>query len=93
MKKTINGKRYDSAKCEILGETRHYYNGNYCGCLRLLKAKDGTLLLRQTSNGQDIYHNEYMREWGLPEDSIDDFEMDEDQEKRCAELGLIKIDD
>lgn len=89
MKVTIGGKRYDSDKCEILGNIDHYsYSNNYCGNTKLLRAANGTLLDLTQSNGQDLY----MRDsFGILCMEIDDFEMNEEQEKRCAELGLIEL--
>ncbi len=89
MKATINGKRYDTDKCEVLGEFSHYsYSNTYCGTTKLLRAADGTLLEYTDSNGQDLYLNDSLTEF---DGDIDKFNLDEDQEKRCAELGLITL--
>lgn len=92
MKKTINGKRYDTSKCEVLGEVDHRNNGNYAGSTRLLRASDGLLLLWCDSNGQDLYLNDYLCAFGGEHCNytIDDFEMDDDQAARCEDLGLLK---
>lgn len=93
MKDTINGKRYDTARCEVLGEHDHYNSSNtYSGTTSLLRAADGKLLVWTDANGQDLYLSDAL--YAFPGDSdwtIDDFEMDEDQEARCAELGLIEV--
>jgi len=90
MKTTINGKRYDSKKCEELAELDHYNNGNYSGTTYIERASDGQLLLHTISNGQDSYLTDAFY---APEGPInwEGYEMNEDQEKRCAELGLIEI--
>ena len=91
MKATINGKRYDTAKCEELGEHRHYNNGNLSGTTSLMRADDGQLLVFTDTNGQDCYLHDQLRVWNDNDDSIDSYDMDEEQEKRCQELGLITI--
>ena len=94
MNATINGKRYNTEACEVLGSRDAYNNGNYSGCTSLLRANNGALLLHIYSNGQDIWRNDSLSAW--PGDSgiaIDDFKMSEEQERRCAELGLIEIID
>lgn len=93
MKATIDGKRYDTDRCEILGEHDHHsHSGNYSGTTRLVRAKDGRLLLWTDSNGQDLYLRDCLRPFDTDESwSVDDFDMDDDQEKRCAELGLLEI--
>jgi hypothetical protein len=92
MKKTINGKRYDTNTCETLGEISRYNNGNYAGCINLLRANNGVLLIHGDSNGQDLYFHDFVSLFDDSEHdfSIDDFEMDEYQEERCVELGLIE---
>ena len=93
MKKTIEGKRYDTTRCEILGEHDHRScSGNYSGTTRLIRANDGRLLLWTESNGQDLYLTDDLRPFETDEFwSIDDFDMDDEQEKRCVELGLLEI--
>lgn len=91
MRATINGKRYNTARCETLGERDHYnWSNTYSGTTYLLRASDGELLVWTDANGQDLY---CWDELGLFEGSnwsIDDFAMNEDQEARCVELGLIE---
>lgn len=93
MKATLNGKRYDTDRCEVLGEHDHHSSsGNYSGTTRLLRAANGTLLLWTDSNGQDCWLRDDLRLFEDDENwDIDSFNMDGDQEKRCAELGLIEI--
>ena len=93
MKETINGKRYDTSKCEVLGEHDHYnYSNTYSGTTFLLRASDGEILVWTDANGQDCHLQDDLRLFSDDENwSIDDFDMDEDQEKRCAELGLIEV--
>lgn len=89
MKATINGKRYDTSRCEVLGERDHYnYSNTYSGTTRLLRANDGALLEHTNSNGQDCYLTDSLIEF---EGNIDAFKMDDAQEQRCAELGLIVL--
>lgn len=93
MKATIDGKRYDTDRCEVLGEHDHHsLQGNYSGTTRLLRASNGELLLWTDSNGQDLYLRDRLWKFGGDENwAIDDFEMDEEQEKRAEELGLIEV--
>lgn len=92
MKATINGKRYDTAKCEKLGERDHYnWSNTYSGTTYLLRASDGELLVWTNANGQDLYISNNLELYEDSDWSIDDFEMDDDQEERCAELGLVEL--
>ncbi len=91
MKATINGKRYNTANCETLGEVDHYNNGNFSGTTYLLRDDNGQLLVHTDSNGQDIYIRDNLEAWEDSAMEIDDFRLDDDQEKRCSELGLIEI--
>lgn len=93
MKATINGRRYDTNKCEVLGDHDHHnYSGNYSGTTRLVRASDGALLLWTDANGQDGYLCDDLRLFNEDETwSINDFDMTDEQEARCAELGLIMI--
>lgn len=95
MKATIDGKRYDTNKCEVLGTHDHHnYSGNYSGTTRLLRASDGTLLLWTDTNGQDCHLCDDLRLFNEDETwSIDDFDLNDEQEARCMELGLIKVVD
>ena len=91
MKATINSKRYNTANCETLGEIDHYNNGNYSGTTYLLRANDGQLLVHTDSNGQDLHIQSNLESWEDSMMEIDAFKLDDDQEKRCVELGLIEI--
>ncbi len=95
MKATINGKRYNSDKCETLAEYNHYSNGNYCGTSSLLLASDGTYLILQDSNAQDFYFRNGLFaancETRTPQDFLEDCDLDEGQEKRLVALGLITM--
>ena len=91
MKKTLNAKRYDTEKCEILGEIDHYHNNLYSGITYLLRASDGTMLVHGESNGQDCYFRNHVGLFSCFDFSIDNFSVDEEQEKRLAELGYINI--
>ena len=91
MKSTIKGKRYDTRKCEVLGEFSHYNNSNYTGVTYLLRAPDGRLLVYGDSNGQDLYFKDYVMALDMSSLTVDDFQYDDKQEKRMAELGLIEI--
>ena len=89
MKVTINGKRYDTKKCEELGDYDHYNHSNtYSGTTHLLRANDGTLLEYTNTNGQDLYLSDSLI---LFDGDLDPYKLSEEQEKRCAELGLIEI--
>jgi hypothetical protein len=95
MKATINGKRYNSDKCETLASVNHHCNGNYAGASSLLLASDGTYLILQESNGQDFYFRNGLFaancENRTPQDFLEDCDLDEDQEKRLVALGLITM--
>lgn len=92
MKATLNGKRYDTSRCEELGKKAHYnYANNYCGTSRLMRADDGEFLVWTNTNGQDLHLQDDLCLFEESNYSIDDFDLDDEQEKRCAELGLIKI--
>jgi len=92
MKTTIDNKRYDTKKCETLGEIDHYsHSNNYSGTTYLLRASDGKLIVFCDTNGQDCFMSDYITTFATSEYNIDDFTINEEQEKRCAELGLIEI--
>jgi hypothetical protein len=97
MKATINGKRYNSEKCETLAGYDHYNNGNYSGTSSLLLASDGTYLIHQESNGQDCYFRDNLFEANEENRTATEFlegcDLDEAQEKRLVELGLLKMVD
>jgi hypothetical protein len=88
MKTTHNGKRYDSRRCETLAESDHYNNGNYAGTTSVERASDGTLLLLTETNGQDLYLTD---DFDVPTEPIcwDDYDLTDEQEARCVELGYI----
>ena len=88
MKTNHNGKRYDSNKCETIAHRDHYENGNYAGTTTVERASDGTLLILCDSNGQDFYYHD---DFFVPDYPVDlnDYEMDEDEERRAIEYGLI----
>ena len=92
MKVTINGKRYDTSKCEVLGVINH---GDNLGITRLIRASDGKLLCWSDPNsaGRDIGLLSYVLPWDSYLRKIDDFTLTDEQEARCAELGLIEIVD
>jgi len=93
MKTTIDNKRYDTKKCETLGEIEHYStSNNYSGTTYLLRASDGKLIVYCNTNGQDCFMSDYITTFAKSEyNNIDDFTINEEQEKRCAELGLVEI--
>ncbi len=97
MKATINGKRYDSSRCETLAESEHHHNGNYAGTTYLLLAKDGAYLLHNDSNGQDCYFRDalFLADSNnvTPQEFLERCGLSDDQEKRLVELGLLKIVD
>lgn len=93
MKVTIGNKRYNSEKCEVIGTRDHYsHSNNFSGSTSLLRAADGQLLLFTQSNGQDFNSRDsfsaFDPDYGL---KISDFEMNDVQEARAAELKLIEI--
>lgn len=89
MKATINGKRYDTNSCEELGSFDHYnYSNTYSGTTHLLRAKDGVLLEHTNSNGQDLYLSDSLV---IFDGDVDRYNLTDEQEKRCAELGIIEL--
>ena len=99
MKKTINGVRYDTAKCEVLcSYTRHNNSSNLPSAyISLLLAADGNYLLWTDSTGQDGYVSDGL-EIVNPRDVdecgqmlIDRFDPSEEEEKRLIELGLLMV--
>jgi len=94
MKATLNGKRYDTDKYEVIAEKEVYTSSNnYAGSNKLLRASNGTLLIHESSNGQDLYRRNRVMLYSDTDYTIDDFNLDDAQEARCAELGLIDIID
>jgi len=91
MKRTINAKRYDTDKCECLGEYDHNYNGNYCGTTKLMRATNGQLLRWTEGNGQDLHLRDHVEEVQDVELDLDMFDLDDEQEVRLVELGLLTI--
>jgi hypothetical protein len=95
MKATISGKRYNSDNCERLAERDHRSNGNYSGTSYLLLASDGTYLILQESNGQDCHFRDalFAANSGTitAQDFLEDCTIDDEEEKRLVELGLLTI--
>ena len=91
MKTTIDGKRYDSERCERLASYDYYNNGNYSGTSSLILAKDGIYLSVTESNGQDLYMEDSMLECEDPVGWLEGVDLTEEQEKRLVELNLITI--
>jgi len=92
MKTTINGKRYDTDKCEVLGERDHRSgSGNYSGTSYLLRAGDGTYLAWTDTNGQDLYLCDSLDRPASLSDFIDSLDLYEEQEARLEELGLLEV--
>lgn len=94
MKATVYGKRYDTDKCEVLGTIDHHSsNGNYSGTTSLIRASNGELLIWCDSNGQDLHMHSYVCSFYGSGRVIDEFAMTDEQEAKCAALGLIEIVD
>lgn len=91
MKLTYGGKRYNTDTAEVIASYDHHNNGNYSGTTYLLRAADGEYLLWTDSNGQDCFLRDSLCVCDNPTQEIEGMEMDEEQEKRAVELGLIKI--
>ena len=91
MKTTINGKRYDSERCETLASYDYYNNGNYSGTSSLMLAKDKTFLSMTKGNGQDIYMKDTMLKCEDPVGWLEGVDLTEEQEKRLVELNLITL--
>lgn len=91
MKTTIDGKRYDTSKCDRIGSNSCYNNGNYSGSCSLYRASDGQLLVETISNGQDLYMTDSCMPLEDSSKSIEDFDMTDEQEVLAAKYGLITI--
>lgn len=92
---TINGKRYDSSKCESLASRDHRTVGtnNYSGETRLLLASDGALLLHTDSNGQDCWLTDSLSLVNRREaqDWLEGIDLTDDQEAILEKMGMIEI--
>jgi hypothetical protein len=88
MKATINGKRYNSEKCEVLGEKDYYSNGNLIGTSTLLRASNGVLL--EMYDSRDRYQADSLRLFSESSMTVDNFNYTDEQEKRMIELKLIE---
>lgn len=90
MKTTINRKRYDSDKCEVLGEYCHYTYGahNYAGTTYLVRASDGQLLALVKANGQSCHVQNafYAADEG---ESVDFGAYEMTDEQACVDYGYI----
>lgn len=58
MKKIIDGKLYNTETATELYSQSVYHNGNYCGSNKIMVSPKGNMMIRYTSNGQDLYRNE-----------------------------------
>jgi len=93
MKMTINGKRYDSDRCEKLADRSHHTQGsnNYSGTTYLLLATDGTYLLWTDTNGQDCWLRDDLCVCEDPVEWLDGVYLKDEEEARLVELGLIEM--
>lgn len=99
MKKTINGVRYDTTKCEELCSYTRYSNSSNLpsAYVHLLLAADGNYLLWTDSTGQDGYvvdgleivNPRNVDECGMM--LIDSFDPSDEEEKRLIELGILRM--
>jgi len=89
MKITVNAKRYDTNKMELIAETDVNHNGLYAGSNSLYRASDGIMFEATTSNGQDCYRSNEI--WLAEADAINNYDMTPEQEQRATELGLITM--
>ena len=91
MKTTIDGKRYNSDTCEALARYDHYdYSNNYCGTTTLLLAKNGVYLTLTETNGQSFQVRDCFTICDDPKMWLDGVDLDEEEEARLVELGLIE---
>ena len=91
MKEIIEGKLYDTKRCEVLATKDHRNNGNYSGQTALLLARNGDLLLWTDSNGQDSYLRDSLDLCHDSKEFLNGADFTEEQEERLLELGLIEI--
>ena len=91
MKTTIDGKRYNSDRCEDLAEYNHRSNGNYSGRSTLMMASDGTYLVEVASNGQDCYLTDDFGPCYDVNEFIERARLTDEQEERLVALGLLEI--
>ena len=91
MKTTIDGQRYNSSTCERLASYDHYdYSNNYCGTTTLLLAKNGVYLTLTETNGQSFQVRDCFTICDDPKMWLDGVDLDEEEEARLVELGLIE---
>ena len=92
MKTTIDGQRYNSSTCERLASYDHYdYSNTYCGTTTLLLAKNGAYLTVTETNGQSLQVRDCLTICDDPKMWLDGVDLDEKEEARLVELGLIEI--
>ena len=56
-----------------------------------MRTPDGMYLIWRDSNGEDCHMGSFLLKWDPLAWPIDDFDMTDTQEVRCAELKLITI--
>ena len=94
MKATINGRLYNTDRCNTLAEFEHNNNGNYSGTTSLIEASNGALLVHTNSNGQDCWMQDCLFAWNSPDHdlTIDRFDDIKDED-RLVEPGQLEIVD
>ena len=93
MKATINGKRYDTERCEKLASYDHHTvnSNNYSGTSTLYLAGDGAYLHGVWANGQDGWLRSGLSACEDVSEFLNGCDIDDDEEARLVELGLIEL--
>lgn len=96
MKKTIDGKQYDSDKCEPLCKFERTRGGICAGTAYLLRSSCGEYLILTIANGQsihvvdDLIHLDDIYE--SPQEFIKNCDLSDKEKERLVELGLSNDD-
>lgn len=91
MKRSINGRVYNTDTMDYLVSKSAYNNGNYCGDTHIAKTKSGLYAVIGTSNGQDLYRQSYI--YAIEKDKIAEFisgwKIDDDEEATLLAEGIL----
>lgn len=92
MKATIDGKRYDTERCEKLAQFDLRTTSNdYAGNKTLFLAKDGTYLVEVDANGHDGWLQNDLYECESTTEFLEGIDLTDEEEQRLVELGLIQV--
>lgn len=91
MKKTINGKLYNTETMTTLASKNHHNQGIYSGSTEIAKTRGGLYAVVETSNGQDCYRSDDIEAISKSEiaDLIDGWELDDDETAALIAEGIL----